>query len=100
MTVVEDLPQLITYTITHSRIKDPLLVSFIYTKFSPSLRRELWYAIIRFDLGQSSWALAGDFNTTLSSDERNYALHSGRGACREFYERIADKELFNIGYIG
>lgn len=98
--VLEDLPQMITCKISHINLKDPILISFVYGKSSPSMRRELWSSITSFDYGTSPWAIMGDFNATLSASERSSAYSTGRGPCSEFQDCVAGKELHDIGFIG
>lgn len=73
--VMEDLQQMITWQINHNGLIDPILLSFIYAKSNPCLRIELWDSIRKFDPGLNPWALTGDFNATLSSGERSFAMH-------------------------
>lgn len=96
--VLFDHPKMITCSITQNNLKKPIIVSFVYAKSTNALRKDLWNAILEFDLGNFPWALAEDFNATLSSGERNSALNDGRGACRDFQECIIKKYLFDLGF--
>ncbi|XP_021738161.1 uncharacterized protein LOC110704651 [Chenopodium quinoa] len=81
---------------------DPWLFSAIYASPSSSLRRELWQQLENIRRNYSGpWLLGGNFNDTLSIDERNGNNNSKMQRRRqEFSNWVENNGLIDLGCTG
>lgn len=75
------------------------MFSAIYASPDSSLRKDLWKELEAIKANYSgSWLLAGDFNETMTMNERNGVNNSEMiRRCREFSQWVNDNDLIDLG---
>ncbi|KAL8161692.1 hypothetical protein V2J09_013181 [Rumex salicifolius] len=79
--------------------EDKGLFSAIYANLAPSNKEELWERLLNMKADASQpWLLMGDFNETLSMDERTRESDTMHHRCDRFRSWVDDMELFDLGF--
>ncbi|KAL8153484.1 LOW QUALITY PROTEIN: hypothetical protein V2J09_011244 [Rumex salicifolius] len=73
------------------------IFSAIYADPIPTNREELWERLLSFnDSNSRPWLLMGDFNETMSLDERTRDSDGMRRRCEKFHGWVDDMELLDL----
>ncbi|XP_010666673.1 uncharacterized protein LOC104883809 [Beta vulgaris subsp. vulgaris] len=82
--------------------EDLWLFSAVYASPDSTLRKELWRELEKIkDSYFGPWLLAGDFNETMTMNERNGSESSEMSRrCREFSNWVSNNELIDLGCSG
>lgn len=75
--------------------------SVVYASPNVGLREQVWRELRDFSSSHHGpWCLAGDFNSTLSAQEREGGAEINYEACNAFRECLEDCGLIDMGYAG
>ncbi|XP_070019587.1 uncharacterized protein [Nicotiana sylvestris] len=93
--------QQLTLEIRHVESDCPFLLTIVYTKCIPILRRPLWEVQIHKSATyDSSWCVIVDFNTIASTEEKIGGIPYQMNKSMEFLCMIEDYGLVDLGYYG
>ncbi|GMI86879.1 hypothetical protein HRI_002357200 [Hibiscus trionum] len=92
--------QFINFRITHRASHSTLLATAVYASPSASGRKALWNHLHNLAATiRSPWIIFGDFNATLSSEDRQGCSSSARPS-KDFHRLMLDHCLRDMGYSG
>lgn len=97
-TVVKEMPQCLTLTLDVLRTKKKLLLSVVYGANKKEDRLALWQELKEiYETKQGiPWAVMGDFNTVLSSDERCGGRPVDQEAVQQFQNCLEETDLLDL----
>lgn len=90
----------------HSKVTSPSGAVFcfftaVYGSPIPSLRDKLWYDLQNLQIdADTPWLVAGDFNATVSEEERSGGARRLRTGDRGFLEFMLHSGTIDLGYVG
>ncbi|XP_028777172.1 uncharacterized protein LOC114733838 [Neltuma alba] len=90
----------------HTRVSSepgtpPILFTAVYGSPRPIPRENLWRQLLQIAEGvHSPWILAGDFNATISMNERRGGSRHAQAGCKSFKQFISKSGLIDLGYVG
>lgn len=77
------------------------LLTAVYSSPSATLRERLWAGLLSLQVPiDKEWLLTGDFNATLSPDERRGGQRRVVQGCKSFISFMSDSHLLDLGAIG
>ncbi|XP_058068842.1 uncharacterized protein LOC131218179 [Magnolia sinica] len=93
--------QSIAIRITEESLPHPIFITAVYVSCFKHQRKALWDELrSTFNTTMGPWMVCGDFNTTISPDERLGGPVQMTTAMIDFQEAIHDIGLIDIGFFG
>ncbi|XP_058111570.1 uncharacterized protein LOC131254886 [Magnolia sinica] len=101
MQIIRANNQSITITINSPIFPLPITITTVYASCSRDHRKHLWDELRAiFKMTTGPWLISGDFNTTISPNDRIGGTPQMTGAMTDFQDAINDTGLLDAGYHG
>ncbi|XP_019225728.1 PREDICTED: uncharacterized protein LOC109207293 [Nicotiana attenuata] len=100
-TVIDHHEQQISIELKHIEAAEPFILTIIYAKCKPVLRRPLWDCLrTKVASSNTSWCVIGDFNVISSIEEKIGGIPYQINKSLDFLSMIDDCGLTDLGYYG